>query len=531
MAYETDLVALAQRVGINTMVGLINDSAVDLDAFRAENYYDAYMLQKIKIGQENYVFLKYAKSYSIPKGNENWLIRRTFPLTEHTTPLLEGIPPRSDKTRREKITGTYLQYARYMEFSDRVEWKLLDPIMMEYADEYGDVAIRTMNRLARKELLNSTMRVYCGASGAYVDSIGELKIGYSATLSQFRLAALKMARLLVSPIGGANYPIVTSDEHYWDLMTDPLIVAYIGSNNGLEHYKTGSLPDLFNLHFEKTMMDDYAYGYELGNPGEYLDGSTVKCRVYATLSDGSYWYTNLTAAAANRKTYVAAEYRQQSDFVSGKSRSVEEGLPDYISGTSGIENASESANRLSNGSWIPIRTIWTLTPATVLYGTDMAAALEADQATKTAWGRLFYTFDLTGGTVEKMFTLWMLKDDGVNYENLGYLTTSDSKLTAAAIATAVTAGTVAFPTLKQLPVHVAFMLGEEALAKIEVSGEGDVKMFAKQKGSSGVLDPVDQRQSIGFKINTLGFKRVREEACWLFFHVPTQAVATADISL
>jgi hypothetical protein len=74
------------------------------------------------------------------------------------------------------------------------------------------------------------------------------------------------------------------------------------------------------------------------------------------------------------------------------------------------------------------------------------------------------------------------------------------------------------------------MLGADALAQIEVAGEGNVQMFVKPKGSAGVLDPIDQRQSIGFKINTIGFKLIRDEACWVFNHVPTQAVATAGIS-
>jgi hypothetical protein len=540
---ETSLVALAERLGINTMVGLINDSDVDMDAYRAQMYYSKYALDKIKIGVENYVYLKYAKTQSMPKGYEQWTAIRTFPLTEHTIPLLEGIPPKSDKTKRTKITGTFHQYARYMEFSDKIDFGLLNPIMMEYADEYGDVAVRTMHRLARKELMNTTMKNYAKDK----TSIGQLVVGDYVGLADFRLAALKMARLAVRPIGGM-FVVITSEEHYWDLMKDPLIIEYLGSNNGLSHYQTGQLPELFGIKFEKTMLDDYAYGYELANPGEYYGyayegndatkrlfdefstdvGTQVNCRIYAVLSDDTYWYGTVTAAKA-RTLYVSEEYKSESDFVTG-SRSTEEGLGDYDSASSDNTTASESTNRLADGSWIPIRAIWDLTAAKCLYGTDMSAALDADQATKTAWGSLYYTFDLTGGTVEKMFTLWLQNEDD-DYVSLGYVAASDAKLTAAHIAAAVTATTVAFPTLRQLPVHAAIMLGEDSLLRLEVEGEGNVQIFVKEKGSAGVLDPVNQRQSIGIKINTVGFKRLREEAVWVFYHVPTQAVATAGISL
>jgi len=146
---ETSLVALADRYGINTMVDILNQDAqslTNLDDWRKEFFYDTMMLEKIKIGTENYVYLQYAKPYPIPKGHDKWKIRKNYPLTEHTTPLLEAIPPRSDKMKKSGLTGTFHQYGRYMEFSDRVEWTLLDPVIMEYASEYGDVAVRTMHR-------------------------------------------------------------------------------------------------------------------------------------------------------------------------------------------------------------------------------------------------------------------------------------------------------------------------------------------------------------------------------------------------
>ncbi len=610
---ETALVALSDRVGINTMVELINktDSGFDLDAYRKDYYYDQMMLEKLKIGQENYVFLKYAKRFTLPAGVDKWTIRRSFPLTEHTVPLLEGIPPHSDKTKKERIEGTYHQYARYMEFSDRVEWKLLDPIMMEYAAEYGDVAARTLHRLARKELMSTTFKNY----GNSRLSVGELQIGDVVTISQLRLAILKMARLLVNPIGGA-FPFITSEEHYWDLMKDTLIVEYLGANNGLEHYRTGKLPEIFNLRFEKTMMDEFTYGYELGNAGEWTDGTNIFCRVYST-SGTNYLYYNLPTNISTtyyRKTYVAAEYRDLSGFLTGsQSRSVEEGLPEYKAGTAGVENADETNNRLTDGSYIPVRVRWTLAFAG-LYGTDMTVALTADVTSETAWGtsglyykydntgnaageklftlygsylnssnvrtyvalgtvptedglltaaainaaitttstglaataalssdvtaktqlgtsNVYYTYDHTGGTAEKQFTLFYKY--GSKYGQFAVFGTSDSICTVALATAALVAAGLPFvaPTLKQLPVHVGFLLGEEALGQLEVSGQGGVKMFAKPKGSAGVLDPVDQRQSIGFKINTVGFKLIKNEACWLFYHVPTQAVATADISL
>lgn len=487
------LTSLAERYGINTMVGLINEDAkenVDLESFQAKLYYDQMMLEKIKIGQENYVFLKYAKTHNIPKGHGVWTIRRNFPLTEHTVPLLEGIPPRSDKMKKERIEGVYHQYGRYMEFTDRIEWKLLDPVVMEYAEEYGDVATRTMHRLARRELLNSTVQVFANNK----KNVGELEIGDTLGIADFRLAALKMSRLLVKPIGSV-FKVITSEEHYWDLMKDPLIVEYLGSNQGLPHYKDGNIPDLFGVSFEKTQLDEFAYGYELSNTGEWKDGDSVKCRVYINNpkyeedpeNNEPFLYANVDASDA-RKTYVADEYKSASSFDSKWDyRSQEEGLGDL----SDEEKAEEKHNRLSDGSWIPIRTVW-----------DLSAEVPSTTG-KFGPGDLF---ELKSGNV--------IEFNGVEIINADSSDEMEAKL----------------PEIKQLPVHQAIMLGADALAQIEVAGEGNVNMFVKAKGSAGVLDPIDQRQSIGFKINTLGFKLIRDEACWVFHHVPTQAPATAGIS-
>jgi hypothetical protein len=66
------------------------------------------------------------------------------------------------------------------------------------------------------------------------------------------------------------------------------------------------------------------------------------------------------------------------------------------------------------------------------------------------------------------------------------------------------------------------ILGKDALARTGLAGEGNAKMYVKPLGSTGVLDPIDQRQSIGFKINSVGFGSVRTEAVVDYINVPTQ---------
>ena len=76
---------------------------------------------------------------------------------------------------------------------------------------------------------------------------------------------------------------------------------------------------------------------------------------------------------------------------------------------------------------------------------------------------------------------------------------------------------------QELKVHRIFVLGADCLTRTEIAGQGNAKMYVKPLGSAGVLDPIDQRQSIGFKINSVGFGSTRTEAVVCYYCVPTQA--------
>ena len=75
----------------------------------------------------------------------------------------------------------------------------------------------------------------------------------------------------------------------------------------------------------------------------------------------------------------------------------------------------------------------------------------------------------------------------------------------------------------ELHVHRIFVLGADCLTRTEIAGQGNAKMYVKPLGSAGVLDPIDQRQSIGFKINSVGFGSTRTEAVVCYYCVPSQA--------
>ena len=72
-------------------------------------------------------------------------------------------------------------------------------------------------------------------------------------------------------------------------------------------------------------------------------------------------------------------------------------------------------------------------------------------------------------------------------------------------------------------VHSTLVLGEKPYGITKISGNGNVQTIIKTLGSAGTADPLNQRQSIGWKVNAFAVKRLYEEAIARYESVPSNA--------
>ena len=450
---DENLAVLSSRYGINAMVNFFNgELGNSMDNIAIASFYDNYILDAMELAADNYVFQSYAKPYYVPEGHEKKKLKRYGSLTEHTTPLPEGIPPKSDKTRVESFEATFNTYGRYMEFTDRVSYMTIDPIIAMYSDRYGKLAARTKERLARNEMLHSTSILVPQSAGRAAD-VTKMMLGDALTFNDYRVQVARMKRMLVEPVEGNTFHLIGSPEVKFDLITDPMVRDFYGKDSGITAYQTDELPVLFNIKFKETMLDDYAYGYELANPGELdsWDGttrtSTKVLRIYAVANNVEYY---LNVPETYRKVVEA---------------------------------------RLSDGSYIPEKVEWDVEGFISALSTSVKYdAFAAASVTDSNDGKTFGT-----------------------------------ALTTELITTFKAA------TWKQLPFHRCILIGADALIETGIEGHTEPKMYVKPLGSAGVLDPIDQRQSIGFKIDTIGYSLLKPESCVVCYTIPTGAVDTNDI--
>ena len=191
--------ALAPTADINTMVMLANNTA---NLTNPEVFYSKQLLDTIRIGADQYKYYKLADVSPIQNKADKLTVRRWAPLQAHTVPLDEGIPPKSDKGSVEKYEMSAHQYGRYMEFTDKVDFHVVDPVIAHYASEYSIVAIETLDLLAREELFSKAQKYYAGMGRKIsgTNLFEELTVDASKpNMTDLRLIVLSLKKQLVKP--------------------------------------------------------------------------------------------------------------------------------------------------------------------------------------------------------------------------------------------------------------------------------------------------------------------------------------------
>ena len=408
---------------INTYIDLANNQIAKhgKQYLNPDVFYSKQLQDTIRVDGSNYVYYRYADTVPMGEKANKLQVRRWAPLQAHTTPLQEGVPPMSDKGSVEMYEIDTNQYGRYMEFSDKVNFKVVDPIIAHYVAEYSIVAVETLDMLARETLFAVANKVYAG----YVQGIENLTEKSIPTIYDLRKVVLGLKKQLVKPRTNNRFHVVAGPDFYFDMVQDPTVEKFMTINQSTKTmYDNSKLVPLFDMEFYETMI--------CPTHGEFhttvkVDGADVvkrALRVYE-VTNGTYTFKTLT---------------EDDTLTDGKTKVLKTGISGYVKDSRTGEDAS----------YIPNQEIWDL---------------DAYNADAKAGGKQWYEFKMQ---------------------------------------------------------HV-LVLGKDALIRTGISGEDNAKVYTKELGSAGVLDPINQRQSIGFKINDVGFGSARLEAIVDYICVPSMA--------
>lgn len=400
-------VELAQKAG----PGVINPQV----------FYSKQLLDTIRLDGDKYVYYRMADTAPIGDKADKLMLRRWAPLQAHTTPLTEGVPPFSDKGSVENFTINAAQYGRYMEFSDKVDFQVVDPIIAHYTKEYSLVAMETLDMLAKEALFSVANQYYASSDDGNgtrtpVASIADMDTSCTPCLNDLRVIILDMKKALVKPRSNGRFHVIASPEFYFDMIADPIVEKYMSYNQTTATmYSDSRLVPMFEMEFYEALT--------VPTHGRYVTYAGSVATPHCLMIDGS---GNITAIDDTTVITSGGSDKVYHEIEAG-----------YV----------KDARTGEDASFIP-------------------AHIDFDIDAYTAVG-------------------------------------------------AAGAG------LKEFKLQHVLVLGKDALLRTGLAGEDQVRVYTKEKGSSGVLDPIDQRQSIGFKINSVGFGVNRLEAVADYICCPT----------
>lgn len=433
--------ALNPVADINNIVQLANSTK---NLIRPEVFYSKQLLDTIRMNSDQYVYYRLADVSPIQDKAEKLTVRRWAPLQAHTVPLEEGIPPKSDKGSVEKYEMQAYQYGRYMEFTDKVDFAVVDPVVAHYASEYSIVAVETLDMLARETAFALAQKYYAGMGRTITGTnlFENLTVGSKPNMTDLRLIVLNLKRQLVKPRKSGKYLVVCSPEFTYDMISDATVEKFMTINQTTKNLYDGTvLFPMFGMEFMETLVCPSEGTFKKVLSGD-TEATTCK-RIYRVSTQGetssTQHGTTVVAYDSNTSyTYTTISVNSYKDAQAGSGEKVYKEVSGYV----------KDSRTNQDASYIPNQGIW-----------DIANYKHSDGT--TGWS--------------------------------------------------------------EMNVHHILIVGKDALTRTGLEGEGNAKMYTKAKGSAGVLDPIDQRQSIGFKINSVGFASTRLEALVDYHCVPSTA--------
>jgi N4-gp56 family major capsid protein len=236
-------------------------------------FYDKLLLKTLRV--RSFQHDKFAQMRPMPRNTGDTInFRKIGVLAPALTPLTEGVTPAGNSATVTAISATTAQYGDYIEFSDRVDFMMVDPIIAEYVKEQGVQASETRDQLVRDELHGGSNVIYAGTR----TSRATLAVGDKPTIDQFRKAALLLKKNKVKKIAGRYITFISPDTTF-DLLDDPkFIKAYeIGQAN--KPFIEGEVADVYGIRF-----------IEVDNPKIFTGAGASGANVHSAVMIGEEAY-------------------------------------------------------------------------------------------------------------------------------------------------------------------------------------------------------------------------------------------------
>ena len=210
--------------------------------------YDKLLLEVLR--QKQFVHEKLAQKRDMPKNYGDTIqFRRITKLQPKLTPLVEGVTPDSSTGGVTAISVSTKQYGDWMEFTDVVDFQMVDPIITEYVKEQGHQAAETLDIVMREVLNSGTNVFYAGGK----TSRATLAAGDKFSIKDLRAIVRNFKKNHVRPALGGNYVCMISPDTEYDLYDDAEFRAMMEIGNNNTPLINGEITRMYSTAFMTTV--------------------------------------------------------------------------------------------------------------------------------------------------------------------------------------------------------------------------------------------------------------------------------------
>lgn len=223
------------------------NSGTGSTATKPAAFYDKVLLEVLR--QKQFIHEKLAQTRDMPAHTGDTVnFRKITKLAPKTDPLVEGVTPDGSSGGVTAISVSTKQYGDYMEFTDVVDFQMVDPIITEYTKEQGYQAAETLDVVMR-EVLNAGTNVFY-ANGR--TSRATLAAGDKFSIKELRAIVRNFKKNNVRPALGGNYVAMISPDTEFDLYDDAEFRAMMEIGNNNKPLINGEITRMYNTVFMTT---------------------------------------------------------------------------------------------------------------------------------------------------------------------------------------------------------------------------------------------------------------------------------------
>ena len=272
-----------------------------------KTFYDRQLLER---AQPNLVHARYGVEKTVPRsGGKSIEVRKMLQIpasisaastgSNYGALLFEGSAGGAVTATFVKVTATLAQYGQWSQITDLVETQSFDPVINEFAVNYGQTMGIALDEVVRAALVAGTNLQYAGAatnkSSIYATTANMI------SLAEFREAVNTLKKKNIPPVVDGKYiaiihPDTTRDLFAASELTQIFREAY--DRGGANPMVTGVLGDYMGIRFVETTR---AYTEVGGSPAA---GSVCASPVYSTLVIGANAYMTVKLESQNAQLIV-----------------------------------------------------------------------------------------------------------------------------------------------------------------------------------------------------------------------------------